>query len=309
MRIADVVRMFPGTRWERRETSSGSEIVLEFCPLDLKGLGSEHPRWKVYVNPEKEVLKCFVCHGPGRGMRLETAQRKSRRGVSSHSRIIKDMRRGLKELPPIPDKVHTIRECFELDAGHPACLYLCERGVSVPLAEEVGMLWKDKGVASWQKPIIGSLKDDVGTYPGLIIPIVMQGKLKGWQLCAVPRGNQPKYVTAPGSRIAGTLYNIDAVLGKSDTVVIVEGVFDALRLPNMAVALLTDNITDKKVRLLSTGNFREVVLCLDSDRTEQHVKKEWIKLQGLAPSVRMVQLPIGDPADYEPDDLCAILFD
>lgn len=311
MKVEDVSRLFPGCRWEVRQTSSGTEVLLQDCPIDLKNLGPEHPRWKTYVNPDKEVLKCFVCHAPGQGMKISTLRRRLRRTQPSTNQAQNDMRWGVKELPPIPDGCYRVDEIDPVPDHqvHPMYLYLgVQRGFSYETILDADILWKPEGVPAWTKQEEGR-EFEVGTYPGIIIPIYTRGDLVGWQLSAVPRQDFiPKYVTAPGSRLAGCLYNFDNVAGRSRVAVVTEGVFDALRVPEIGVALLIDNINKRKRRLLSTGGFTEVVLCLDSDRDDRHINKQLSFLQGVAPVVRAVRLEEGDPGDYPTSKLMNKLF-
>lgn len=302
MRVDEVARLFPDTRYEVRTTASGQELVLEDCPLDLHQMGAKHPKWKTYVSPDKEVLKCFVCHQPGQGTKLSAVRRYMRRPRALANRTLRSMRSGLQELPVLPPTIAA------LDSPE-ARAYLDERRVPPAVTRAAGLLWKPEGVPAWRKDVNGQ-EVPVGTYPALVIPILVREVLRGWQLCAVPRlANRPKYVTAPCSALAGTLYNFDNVLkASSKSLVIMEGVFDALRLPGMAVALLTDRLTDRKRRLISTGGFVEVILCLDSDRDEAHINRELAGLQGVAPIVRAVRLMHGDPADHSPAELTDILF-
>ena len=76
-----------------------------------------------------------------------------------------------------------------------------------------------------------------------------------------------KVLTPTGGRPGLTLYNLDFVRASaSSRVVLVEGAFDALRLPREAVALLTSSISATQVTLLAgVSRGRELVLCLDGD--------------------------------------------
>lgn len=297
----DIIAIFPNNAHDIRTTSSGVEVVLRDCPFDLRNKGPGHPKWKVFANPDKETVRCFVCHPPGEGESLRLLSR--RRKTRSKSKILKDMRQGVKVMPAIPPT----RDLRNLPGLHPAHLYLQGRGIAPSVAVAAGVMWKDEGVPAWIKEDKGR-KKEVGKYPALILPLITRGTLVGWQLAAVPRLDKvPKYVTAPGSKLAGCLFNYDNVVGQSRIAVVVEGVFDALRIPEYGCAVLTDRVNAQKRRLLSSGGFEEIILCLDSDRTEEHVNDYLKVLLGAAPKVRAVHLEHGDPADYSKRDLLSIL--
>ncbi len=285
----------------KRKTASGTEIVLQTCPLDLKKRGKRHTEFKCYLNGSKESVKCFYCHGDGEGANLEDLiTRRPRRAVLETAE--EPVSNPISGMPP-SIAVTEIKEGL-----HPAWLYVNgQRKISFEAVRDSGLRWKNAGVPAWEK--VDEDGDRFGTckMPGLIIPVTIRGELMGWQICPVPRiDGFLKYITAPGSSFP--LYNYDHVVKVGARVcVITEGVFDALTLHNIAVGIFTDKINDRKVRLLRAGNFEEILLCLDDDRDDVHVQRQMSKLAGCAPSIRAVRLPGGDPNDYNPGDLVKIL--
>jgi DNA primase len=89
--------------------------------------------------------------------------------------------------------------------------------------------------------------------------------------------------------------------------VVTEGVYDALRLPWTAVALLSNTISARQARLLASGEFDEIIVCLDADQPRSHVEAQAQKLMGKARVVRIVYLQHGDPASYVEDNLLVLL--
>ncbi len=298
---SELMQLFAAFGPVKRRTASGHEVVLRDCPIDLKKKGSRHPLYKCYLNGTKSKVKCFYCHADGEGGDLEDLITKRPRRVVP-TEVEEEENHGMALIPSsIPVTEIT-------DGRHPAWLYLHQqRRISPEAIRDSGLRWKNAGVPSWEK--VDEDGDRFGTckMSGLIIPVTVRDQLMGWQICPVPRiDGFLKYITAPGSSFP--LYNYDHVIRiGAKVVVIVEGVFDVLTLHNIAVGIFTDNINDRKKRLIRAGNFEEIVLCLDADRDDRHVQKEMAKLVGCAPVVRSVRLEAGDPNDYTPGDLVQLL--
>ena len=120
-------------------------------------------------------------------------------------------------------------------------------------------------------PIIKSLKlgfthtDDI-MKRRVIIPIYEGGKLIGYQGRSIKKNPQKKYRFPKGIKMGKVIFNIDNVKGA--TVVITEGVFDAMALIQQgycAVAILGLNLTPYKVRKLILAGVNTVVVAVDSD--------------------------------------------
>lgn len=294
--IDEIKKHFASYEPSVRQTSAGVEVVLRRCPIDLKGRGSKHPDMKFYINPEKGIARCFYCHSEGTGVSLEFLMGPHRR--AARKAPVKEEK---AVLPPLP-RCTKLKDMDEL--LHPAWLYLNSRSIDIDAATRADLRWKGPDVPSWVT-WTGNMWEPRCEMPGLVIPVRVRRILMGWQLCPVPRIGKLKYITAPGSSFP--LYNFDHVKETSDVCVIFEGVFDVLTLPDVSVGLFTDKINKRKRRLLSTGGFREIVICLDTDRDETHVLKQVQRLRGCAPIVRSVRLPSGDPNDYESNELREIL--
>ena len=298
---AELIQIFEAYGPVKRKTASGTEIVLQTCPLDLKKRGTRHPPFKCYLNGSKGSFKCFYCHGDGEGGNLEDLiTRRPRRPVQEDPEELVT-----NSITPIPPSIPIV----EIKEGlHPSWLYLNgQRHISFEAVRDSGIRWKNSGVPAWEKVDEDGERFGTCKMPGLIIPVTIRGELMGWQICPVPRiEGFLKYITAAGSSFP--LYNYDHVVRVGSRVcVVTEGVFDTLTLHNISVGIFTDKINDRKVRLLRAGNFEEIILCLDSDRDDVHVQRQMSKLAGCAPTIRSVRLPGGDPNDYNPGDLVKIL--
>ncbi len=278
--------------------SSGFHCEIKTCPRCDNG------RWKATVNLENGWFFCQVCQEKGVHIfaLIPAAQQAVlRRRMETQAPPEKPVK---TPLPPLPDE-SVCPLVSDLPDEHPAAQYLASRAVSKQLAGWKGIRWKNWGAPAWTK----GTKLIFDSLQGMIYPIKRHGELVGWQFEAVPRvtaSSLPKYCTAPGSELGSSFFNFDDVKDERSCV-IVEGVFDALRLPYNAMAVLKDKISRRQVKLLSTCGFEEIILLLDSDRDEAHAAVELTKLRPLADHVRSVRLPQGDPADYHEDTLMQIL--
>ncbi len=83
----------------------------------------------------------------------------------------------------------------------------------------------------------------------LLIPVYYHGMLVGWQGRAIDDEIRPKYYTMPGFPKGRVLFNFDVAKSKP-FVVVCEGVFDAIRVGDCAVAVLGSQITSMQSKLL-----------------------------------------------------------
>jgi len=278
-----------------RATARGREVIIETCPLN-----PHHKPWKFGINIDTGWAYCYICQP--RQLRASD--------VLGDSWKVRRIRREITSprmevlLPPLP-RTESLEDCGLL---HPAILYLTSRRrpASIEDAHMVGIRWKPEGLPAWSSldPKTGK-KRFVGTQGGLVIPVYLRGHLLAWQFAPVDK-KPNKYLNAPGSKLTAAMFNFDRA-SKSSIGVIVEGVFDALRIPDIGMALLTDNVSERKSRLLSTVGFDELVVCLDNDRTDKHIEKQVCRLLNCARVVRSVKLENGDPDDHSAQELRKIL--
>lgn len=143
-----------------------------------------------------------------------------------------------------------------------------------------------------------------GEYAGMVVvPIIVHGLMRGW----VARAIQGKrYSTPPHFERHRFLFNQDALDGPSDEpIVLVEGVFDALRHWPRAVACLGQP-TDEQLELLVAAH-RTVIVALDADaqsNTAAFHHRLWMR----GVDARAAKLPPGkDPAKLDSDQFAAIV--
>lgn len=161
----------------------------------------------------------------------------------------------------------------------PAAAYLSARGFDYrELGKSFGFSYCGSG-RTFAKGVFS-------TTSTVVAHVVMDGKEMGWQArllydpeklddakCRMmgmswnaEKGKfirPPKYMTMPGMDKREVLWNFDNAR-KSDTVVVTEGVFDAVRVGMCAVASLGKYVSDKQVGLLQQY-WRHVILLLDPD--------------------------------------------
>jgi len=132
-----------------------------------------------------------------------------------------------------------------------------------------------------------------GEYSGrLVFPIRFENRVVGFTARAIAP-IVPKYRFPSGFSAASFLYNYDRA-SKSDTAVVVEGVFDAIRFPRNAVGLFGKAMSVRQKQLL-VKTWKDVVVMLDSDAGEAAYKIQ--KQLSAFVDCRIATLENGDPAD------------
>jgi hypothetical protein len=145
----------------------------------------------------------------------------------------------------------------------------------------------------------------------MIIPIFYNNEIVSFIGRDVTEKASIKYLTCPDKKaiIPGNelLYNINT---SSQNIVIVEGIMDAWRIGNKAIATLTTQITEEKIRILSQKNIQKAFILLDNG-AERLAHKVAKKLSCIIPHVETISLPWGDPDEYflkNPNDLKELYY-
>lgn len=133
----------------------------------------------------------------------------------------------------------------------------------------------------------------------LIIPIYFKKQIVTFTARAVVEADM-KYKTCPIEKsivtIKDTLYNVDRM---KDTVVLVEGIFDAWRIGDSACATFGTKVTSSQINLLR--KCKNVFILFDSD-AQKHAENVAKNLAGLVDHVEIITLTEGDPADLSEKD-------
>lgn len=222
-------------------------------------------RARLGVNSQTKLWHCFNCDEAGNlvgflmrvlGLTYEAAVEMILEG--------RDRRRGLTELravertpaKPAPASISLPTE-FEvlkmpmLKRNGRFWRYLIQgRSLSIPQVQDYGIGFARSGEFAWR----------------VIVPIIMHGQLMTFVARAISRERQPKYRSPVGADNSRALFNLERLAGQEE-VVLVEGVFDALRIPDMAVATLGTHLSQAQRTLLIRAGVKRVVICWDEDDT------------------------------------------
>lgn len=264
------------------------EMILR-CPYCAKP--------KLYVNRDSGVYNCYHCSdlrgyhvgyllvpllGLSRTEALRVAKKYLRAGSDLEVRKPREVVR--IDLP---------KGCYPLDDPEDATqslyfAYLAARRVSRAAVRQYRMHY--------------SVKADLRGR--VIVPVIQDGKLVSYVARDVIGRNRPKVVTPDGNAQGRTLFNLD-VARHAKTVLITEGVFDALRLPDRSVATFGKRISSAQAHALFTAGVRELVWCWDSDALVAAHEAAWAHVLQFD-RVRVAHLPPGrDPSDLTGEELLA----
>ena len=139
----------------------------------------------------------------------------------------------------------------------------------------------------------------------LVFPIMFNGQLVSYQ-CRRLFEEGPKYITPEGSgTIKQIFYNWDRA-STHDEVVIVEGIFDAIRTGPRALATLGTFLSFYRINLLNALHPKKVIFMLDGDAT----LKAYNNSKKLFPTIRKLNVPLAkekDPAEYTREALSLMI--
>lgn len=278
---------------------SGDEISLEICPRCRKA-------WKLYINRRTKRFICFslLCNNSFQGHFPLFVQQVENVDYSTAKKHIQQYaeRRGwarretsLVDLIPLDQDVALPPNFRQLgDPGNPFerpyWLYLRNRGVSDLLIREYHMGYTR-----------------LGPYAGRVfIPVLFQGRLANWIARDITGKLVPKIQTPPGNHQGSVLFNYDR-LRYTTTLVLTEGVFDALRLPDRCVATFGKRLTTEQRNILIRSNVKELIFAWDNDAWSAITKTAW-EVRPFFDSVRITRLPPGqDPSSLTETAFCLAL--
>lgn len=251
----------------------------------------------------KNVFHCFACDAKGNvldfvaamercsireaALKLQAWFGRPGMGTAARGRPVGTVGRGelvRKELavnPALP---------FELMKVNTAHLYLAERGIERTTAAEFG----------------------VGFYSGaglmqgrIVIPIHNpRGELVAYAGRAV-NGGGPKYKLPIGFRKSLEIYNVHRAAAGTDTVIVVEGYFDCLRVHQAGfrcvVALMGCALSGQQEALL-LERFKTVLLMLDGDEAGRGASRAIAARLSRRCSVGVARVPDGAQPDQLPPE-------
>jgi hypothetical protein len=263
--VEDVARIFPDY------TVCGDEVVVRECP----NCGDD--RYKFWINPYKGVGHCFICeYAP----RMETLLGFSKLGELSTT--FKPEKKEVEDLPPLS-------WINDMDPMHPVYTFLQRRRFTASLLSQFGAQYCHRG-KHWKR-VVFPFFGPGGEYRGF------QGR---YIHEPVPEGI-PKWSTATGTEKSKMLWNFDRVLARQNWCVLVEGIFDALRMKDWAVAMLGKSPSVTQRALLEY--FQHIFIMLDSDATDAAYEVAHDLVEDAVFRVTVIPTEKGDPDDQEFEEL------
>lgn len=135
----------------------------------------------------------------------------------------------------------------------------------------------------------------------LIVPIIMEHRIVNFDALSIAGANKKsKQCPTEKALVArnACLYNID---NANDTIVVVEGIFDAWRIGAGAVATLGTSFSSEQVLLIANKKPERIFIMLDSDAYDT-AKKLAGQLAHFVKYVEILKLNEGDPDDMTDEE-------
>lgn len=257
----------------------------------LSGDGSEASivcpwcgRRKLYVNLYSALWICFRCGIAGN----RTSLARDVLGIDSLPSV--PAGRISRPSPPVP-VVRLPEEARPLDNPDsrfqaPFWEYLRGRGVEPALIYEYRMHFALSGRYRWR----------------VIVPVTWHERCCGFVARAIRDDLHPKTLNSEGTM--DIPFNLDRMAGRQ-RIVLVEGVFDALRMPNMAVATLGARLSVRQREAIASLRPESVCIMRDGDEAgRKQTLDDARSLLAAGLRVFLAALPDGvDPASATPTTL------
>jgi len=234
-----------------RDRANKSKLIKEIFSL------AKPPKISGVLNPElygrlKLIFRNVKISNPGKHIEISASIDPNPPEVSFTS----------TESPSTPTQVSLPLSIpvTDLPDDHPAQQFLLARGV-----DRAKQVCYDIRYSNTRDPTYPSVHESI------IFPIYMNKQLVSWQARSLnPYKN--KYFICPGTKKSNILYGWDLVLD-SDYCVLVEGVFDVIRLwPHIpALGLLGHSVSPTQAKLLT--RFKTVLFYPDSDVSDEEVDR------------------------------------
>lgn len=232
-------------------------------------------------------------------LKNEAAKRELRNwitGIASERKLARISFTPGNEVPiHVPDLPGTCIKLSELPEHHKARQFLIEKKFDpIKLEEEYSVCYC---VESEHYPL---------AIDKLVFPIDLHGKREGWQCryIGVPKSKSvPKYVSC--KNIKSLLYNYDKAI-QQPYLVLVEGVFDVIRIGSSGLGIFGKTLSNTQVNLLNDYKGK-IVVFLDPDATFQ--SEQIVKL--LSPRFNIVNIRNArtDPGKMSEEEIRAYLSD
>jgi len=238
-----------------RSYQSGHEQLFR-CPF------CNHHKMKMSVNVDKSVFKCWICDKSGRDLgylvrkfgtreqRDEWSKYDDRVEITDFDFLFAEPDAPVEQRIDLPEGFVSLASRTPPAGSWPALRYLTERGV----AKDDILKWK-----------IGFCKD--GEYAGrVVIPSFNENGYANYYVARSYGFEWPKYKNPPASR--DIIFN-ELYVNWNEDLVIVEGVFDAIKAGN-GIPLLGSTLREGSAlfqAIVKNGN--RVYLALDEDASKK----------------------------------------
>lgn len=234
--------------------SSGAELMMP-CPL------CDDHKQRLYVNRETLKWTCFNCQAAGYGERFLT-------DVLLIDPIMAHRIKG--QLLGDIAVIHSVKYQMKVEASAgpmewpPFTMSFAEEKVD-------GRYWQyliDRGLTRYEIEHYDIRWCPMGKYAErVIVPVYMDRVLRGWVARLIrPAGeHEQKVLTPPGMKSSMLLFGLDAAW-HSKSVVLVEGVFDAIAFPDgVAIASLGAKLSPVQRHLIRKRGIEQVIIMYDND--------------------------------------------
>lgn len=247
------------------------------------------------INVEKGVYNCFRCGGGLvsdllKSWGYEPNQSRRTTDEGALSRVSIAMKAALAEPKPLKFKIDRVR-IEKGSISRVGVRYLRTRGFDRAQIISFAREW-------------GVRTDGHGFGTQLVFPVEDPNGGVAFEARRSPF--RKRWLYPKGAKKSETLYGLrHAVRSDTSEVIVVEGVFDALRLWTLgfhAVAILGALVSDRQISLLS--QFESITWMLDADMAGRAgTVKNWLKTEGSGITQFAVDVaPRGDPAEIESAD-------
>jgi len=273
----------------------GPQAVLPSCPF----CGAEDKLW---VNVDNGLWHCYRCEEGGGYIRLVAAL--SGCSLSDAAASLRDGRRRAPEAGSLGDLAARLggltldgaTEAERVEADLPDGFVPCFDGSRW----RVPRFLSRRGVPRGLIQVYGLGYCETGRCRNRVVIPVVTGTERAWQARAIRTGPSVAKYLSPPVDMGRLLFGEPLLRPKEETVVIVEGAFDSIRLTEYgvpSVAILGKNLSDRQLAILSARTSSVVVLLdTDDERAEASAIKVADDLRGSIATVKIARLPSGlDP--------------
>lgn len=261
------------------------------CPFCESDHGID-TKYHMYVNPKKGA---FFCHRCSKGGSLRTLFKHFEEDeVGSHlpPAGIDDILRAFLHGGPLRSTPVCPHPDVQGELSATARNYLHQRGID---SEDIKFYEIMEGGGRMANRVI--------------VPEYHENKLVCWVGRAMYDWVEPKYKNAPGDTRRGSVFNLERVT--TDSVVITEGVFDAMAAGRDAIALYGKYCSPIQLGRIVSKKFKRYTVALDPDAVKDQqklCKMLWGWDPRSNPEIFVVQCPEGeDPSSLGRDAFRALL--